>query len=76
MMFQQCVPVDQRGDYLKYQIGRLFYARMGQLLPVLKGEETLNYSGWFSDPEARSGPLREGMEASRGHHEAKCLGAI
>eukprot|EP00913_Durusdinium_trenchii_P006613 g6212.t1 len=24
---------------------------MGQLLPVLKGEETLNYSGWFSDPE-------------------------
>ncbi|CAK9067860.1 unnamed protein product [Durusdinium trenchii] len=39
------------GDYLKYQIGRLFYARMGQLLPVLKGEETLNYSGWFSDPE-------------------------
>lgn len=42
------------GDYLKYQIGRLFYSRMGQLVPVLRGEETLDYSEWFSDPEVAS----------------------
>eukprot|EP00438_Fugacium_kawagutii_P012522 Skav208182 [mRNA] locus=scaffold2530:252455:261667:+ [translate_table: standard] len=42
------------GDYLKYQMGRLFYARMGQLVPILKGEEHLNYSSWFSDPSVAS----------------------
>ena len=42
------------GDYLKYQIGRLFYARMGQLVPILKGEAHLDYSAWFSDPAVAS----------------------
>jgi len=38
----------------KYQIGRLFYARMGQLVPILKGEAHLDYSAWFSDPAVAS----------------------
>lgn len=42
------------GDYLKYQIGRLFYGRMGKLVPILRGEEHLNYSSWFSDPSVAS----------------------
>ena len=42
------------GDYFKHQVGSLFYARMGQLAKVLKGEEVLNYSQWFSDPAVAS----------------------
>ena len=42
------------GDYFKYQVAGLFYARMGQLASVLRGEEVLNYSTWFSDPAVAS----------------------
>lgn len=42
------------GDYFKHQVGGLFYARMGQLAKVLRGEEVLDYSQWFSDPAVAS----------------------
>ena len=42
------------GDYFKHQVGSLFYARMGQLSKVMRGEEVLNYSQWFSDPAVAS----------------------
>eukprot|EP00439_Symbiodinium_sp_Y106_P043875 s5389_g5.t1 len=42
------------GDYFKHQVGGLFYARMGQLAKVLRGEEVLDYSQWFSDPTVAS----------------------
>eukprot|EP00931_Biecheleriopsis_adriatica_P075762 TRINITY_DN49551_c0_g1_i1.p1 TRINITY_DN49551_c0_g1~~TRINITY_DN49551_c0_g1_i1.p1 ORF type:complete len:362 (-),score=57.42 TRINITY_DN49551_c0_g1_i1:116-1201(-) len=42
------------GDYFKLQIGRLFYARMGHLAAIMKGEEGLDYSTWFSDPAVAS----------------------
>jgi len=39
------------GDYFKYQVGNLFYARMGRLAGIMKGDEALDYSTWFSDPK-------------------------
>lgn len=42
------------GDYFKYQMGRLFYNRMGHLAAVMKGEEDLDYSTWFADPAVAS----------------------
>jgi len=42
------------GDYFKYQIGSLFYARMGHLSSIMRGEEALDYSTWFSDPKVAS----------------------
>lgn len=38
------------GDYLKCQIGWLFYHRMGRITEVMKGGEALDYQTWFSDP--------------------------
>ncbi|CAK0911964.1 unnamed protein product, partial [Prorocentrum cordatum] len=38
------------GDYLMYQIGRQFYATMGQLPEVMKTGRALTYASWFSDP--------------------------
>mmetsp|Transcript_109638 Transcript_109638/g.349819 ORF Transcript_109638/g.349819 Transcript_109638/m.349819 type:complete len:359 (-) Transcript_109638:109-1185(-) len=42
------------GDYLKFQIGKLFYHRMGRLSEVMKGGEVMDYQSWFSDPQVAS----------------------
>mmetsp|Transcript_37456 Transcript_37456/g.84432 ORF Transcript_37456/g.84432 Transcript_37456/m.84432 type:complete len:375 (-) Transcript_37456:47-1171(-) len=39
------------GDYLRHQIGSLFYQRMARLPIVMRGGEVLDYSTWFSDPD-------------------------
>jgi SAM-dependent methyltransferase len=39
------------GDYLKYQIGRQFYQRMGALPDVMQTGKAPSYASWFSDPE-------------------------
>mmetsp|Transcript_33169 Transcript_33169/g.71594 ORF Transcript_33169/g.71594 Transcript_33169/m.71594 type:complete len:391 (+) Transcript_33169:75-1247(+) len=39
------------GDYLKLQIGRQFYHRMGALTEVMTTGQAPNYASWFSDPE-------------------------
>jgi len=39
------------GDYLKYQIGRQFYQRMGALPDVMTTGKAPSYASWFSDPE-------------------------
>ncbi|KAL1500481.1 hypothetical protein AB1Y20_013138 [Prymnesium parvum] len=39
------------GDYLKYQMGRQFYHRMGALPDVMTSGEAPSYASWFSDPE-------------------------
>lgn len=39
------------GDYLKYQIGRQFYQRMGALPDVMVTGKAPSYASWFSDPE-------------------------
>lgn len=39
------------GDYFKYQIGRLFYHRMGSLTSAIAQGEAPNYPEWFSNPE-------------------------
>lgn len=42
------------GDYLKYQMGRLFYHRMGDLPTAMSKGEAPDYASWFSDPEVAS----------------------
>ena len=39
------------GDYLRYQMGRQFYHRMGALPEVMSTGEAPSYASWFSDPE-------------------------
>ena len=39
------------GDYLRYQMGRQFYHRMGALPEVMTTGEAPSYADWFSDPE-------------------------
>jgi len=39
------------GDYLKFQIGRQFYHRMGALPEVMTSGKAPSYASWFSDPE-------------------------
>ena len=39
------------GDYLRYQMGRQFYHRMGALPDVMLTGEAPSYASWFSDPE-------------------------
>lgn len=39
------------GDYLRYQIGRQFYHRMGDLALVMTTGKSPSYASWFSDPE-------------------------
>jgi len=39
------------GDYLRYQMGRQFYHRMGALPSVMSTGEAPSYASWFSDPE-------------------------
>ena len=39
------------GDYLRYQMGRQFYHRMGALPEVMSTGIAPNYASWFSDPE-------------------------
>lgn len=39
------------GDYLRYQIGRQFYHRMGALPDVMSTGKAPSYASWFSDPE-------------------------
>lgn len=39
------------GDYLRYQMGRQFYHRMGALPDVMSTGEAPSYASWFSDPE-------------------------
>jgi len=39
------------GDYLRYQMGRQFYHRMGALPDVMTTGEAPSYASWFSDPE-------------------------
>jgi len=39
------------GDYLRYQIGRQFYNRMGALPEVMSTGKAPSYASWFSDPE-------------------------
>jgi len=39
------------GDYLRYQMGRQFYHRMGALPDVMTSGEAPSYASWFSDPE-------------------------
>lgn len=39
------------GDYLKFQIGRQFYPRMGALPEVMTTGQAPSYASWFSDPE-------------------------
>jgi len=46
------------GDYLKLQIGRQFYHRMGELPDVMRTGEAPSYASWFSDPEVRHGSAR------------------
>jgi len=38
------------GDYLRYQMGRQFYHRMGALPDVMATGEAPSYASWFSDP--------------------------
>ena len=38
------------GDYLRYQMGRQFYHRMGALPDVMTTGEAPSYASWFSDP--------------------------
>ena len=38
------------GDYLRYQMGRQFYHRMGALPDVMTSGEAPSYASWFSDP--------------------------
>jgi len=42
------------GDYLKYQIGRLFYRQMAELSNVMSTGKAPDYASWFSDPEVAS----------------------
>uniref|UniRef100_A0A7S4VLU3 O-methyltransferase domain-containing protein n=1 Tax=Alexandrium monilatum TaxID=311494 RepID=A0A7S4VLU3_9DINO len=39
------------GDYLRLQIGRQFYHRMGALPDVMTSGKAPSYASWFSDPE-------------------------
>merc|ERR1712228_390922 len=39
------------GDYLRYQMGRQFYQRMGALPDVMLTGVAPSYADWFSDPE-------------------------
>jgi len=39
------------GDYLRYQIDRIFYHRMGRLTEVMQGGEVLDYQTLFKDTE-------------------------
>jgi len=39
------------GDYLRYQIGRQFYHRMGDLPDIMTSGKAPSYASWFSDPE-------------------------
>merc|ERR1719247_663767 len=39
------------GDYLRYQMGRQFYHRMGALPDVMTTGQAPSYASWFSDPE-------------------------
>ena len=39
------------GDYLRYQMGRQFYHRMGALPDVMTTGVAPSYADWFSDPE-------------------------
>lgn len=39
------------GDYLRYQMGRQFYHRMGALPDVMTSGEAPSYASWFSDPK-------------------------
>lgn len=39
------------GDYLRYQMGRQFYQRMGALPDVMLTGAAPSYADWFSDPE-------------------------
>lgn len=39
------------GDYLRYQMGRQFYHRMGALPDVMESGEAPSYASWFSDPD-------------------------
>ena len=39
------------GDYLRYQMGRQFYHRMGALPDVMATGEAPSYASWFSDPD-------------------------
>jgi len=39
------------GDYLRYQMGRQFYHRMGALPEVMSTGVAPSYASWFSDPE-------------------------
>jgi len=39
------------GDYLRYQMGRQFYHRMGALPDVMNTGEAPSYASWFSDPD-------------------------
>lgn len=39
------------GDYFKYQMGRLFYSRMGHLTSAMVDGTALDYQTWFSDPD-------------------------
>lgn len=39
------------GDYLRYQMGRQFYHRMGALPDVMTTGEAPSYASWFSDPD-------------------------
>jgi len=38
------------GDYLRYQMGRQFYHRMGALPDVMTTGQAPSYAEWFSDP--------------------------
>jgi len=42
------------GDYLKFQVGGLWYNRMGSLSSVMKTGERSDYSQWFSDSAVTS----------------------
>jgi len=42
------------GDYLRYQMGRQFYSRMGALPDVMTTGVAPSYADWFSDPEVAS----------------------
>ena len=39
------------GDYLRYQMGRQFYHRMGDLPDIMTTGEAPSYADWFSNPE-------------------------
>ena len=39
------------GDYLRYQMGRQFYHRMGDLPDIMTTGKAPSYADWFSDPE-------------------------